>query len=93
LRTIAHLRGRSNTFSAVFRLRSTLSFAIHKFFQDEGFSYIHTPIISTSDCEGAGEMFQVTTLDLKNPPKDVQGEINYAEDFFGKHAGLTVSGS
>jgi asparaginyl-tRNA synthetase len=92
LRTIAHLRGRSNTFSAVFRLRSTLSFAIHKFFQDEGFSYIHTPIISTSDCEGAGEMFQVTTLDLKNPPKDVQGEINYAEDFFGKHAGLTVSG-
>jgi asparaginyl-tRNA synthetase len=92
LRTIAHLRGRSNTFSAVFRLRSTLSFAIHKFFQDEGFSYIQTPIISTSDCEGAGEMFQVTTLDLKNPPKDAQGEINYAEDFFGKHAGLTVSG-
>lgn len=92
LRTIAHLRVRSNTFSAVFRLRSVLSFAIHKFFYEEGFSYIHTPIISTSDCEGAGEMFQVTTLDLKNPPKDAKGEINYAEDFFGKHAGLTVSG-
>jgi len=92
LRTIAHLRGRSNTFSAVFRLRSVLSFAIHKFFYEEGFSYIQTPIISTSDCEGAGEMFQVTTLDLKNPPRDDKGEINYAEDFFGKHAGLTVSG-
>jgi len=92
LRTIAHLRGRSNTFSAVFRLRSVLSFAIHKFFYEEGFSYIHTPIISTSDCEGAGEMFQVTTLDLKNPPQDAKGEINYTEDFFGKHAGLTVSG-
>lgn len=92
LRTIAHLRGRSNTFSAVFRLRSTLSYAIHKFFQEEGFSYIHTPIISTSDCEGAGEMFQVTTLDLKNPPREEKGEINYNEDFFGKKAGLTVSG-
>jgi len=92
LRTIAHLRGRSNTFSAVFRLRSVLSYAIHKFFQEEGFAYIHTPIISTSDCEGAGEMFQVTTLDLKNPAKDDKGEINYAEDFFGKKAGLTVSG-
>ncbi|MFA7088210.1 MAG: asparagine--tRNA ligase [Patescibacteria group bacterium] len=92
LRTIAHLRGRSNTFSAVFRLRSALSFAIHKFFNEEGFSYVHTPIISTSDCEGAGEMFQITTLDLKNPAKDDKGEINYAEDFFGKKAGLTVSG-
>lgn len=92
LRTIAHLRGRSNTFAAVFRLRSALSFAIHKFFQAEGFTYIHTPIISTSDCEGAGEMFQVTTLPLKNPPKDLQGEINYAEDFFGERAGLAVSG-
>ena len=92
LRTIAHLRGRSNTFSAVFRLRSALSFAIHKFFQEAGFAYIHTPIISTSDAEGAGEMFQVTTLDLKNPPKDAKGEINYAADFFGKKAGLTVSG-
>lgn len=92
LRTIAHLRGRSNTFSAVFRLRSALSFAIHKFFNEEGFSYVQTPIISTSDAEGAGEMFQVTTLDLKNPPRDTKGEINYAEDFFGKKAGLTVSG-
>jgi len=92
LRTIAHLRGRSNTFSAVFRLRSTLSYAIHKFFQEEGFSYVHTPIISTSDAEGAGEVFQVTTLDLKNSPKDEKGEIDYKEDFFGKKAGLTVSG-
>ncbi len=92
LRTIAHLRGRSNTFSAVFRLRSVLSFAIHKFFSEEGFSYIHTPIISTSDAEGAGEMFQVTTLDLKNPAKEASGEVNYGEDFFGKKAGLTVSG-
>jgi asparaginyl-tRNA synthetase len=92
LRTIAHLRGRSNTFSAVFRLRSVLSFAIHKFFQEEGFSYIQTPIISTSDCEGAGEMFQVTTLDLKNAPRDAKGEIDYAADFFGRKAGLTVSG-
>ncbi len=92
LRTIAHLRGRSNTFSAVFRLRSTLSYAIHKFFQEEGFSYIHTPIISTSDCEGAGEMFNVTTLDLNNLPRDNKGEIDFKEDFFGKKAGLTVSG-
>ncbi len=92
LRTIAHLRGRSNTFSAVYRLRSTLSFAIHKFFQEQDFTYIQTPVISTSDAEGAGEMFQVTTLDLKNVPKDEKGEINYKEDFFGKKAGLTVSG-
>ncbi|MFA5754404.1 MAG: asparagine--tRNA ligase [Patescibacteria group bacterium] len=92
LREIAHLRGRSNTFSAVFRLRSTLSYAIHKFFQEEGFAYVQTPIISTSDCEGAGEMFQVTTLDLKNPAKDAKGEIDYTQDFFGKKAGLTVSG-
>ncbi len=92
LRTIAHLRGRSNTFSAVFRLRSVLSYAIHKFFQEEGFAYVHTPIISTSDCEGAGEMFQVTTLDLKKAPLDPKGEIDYAQDFFGKKAGLTVSG-
>ncbi len=92
LRTIAHLRGRSNTFSAVFRLRSTLSFAIHKFFQEEGFNYIHTPIISTSDAEGAGEMFQVTTLDLKKIKLNDQGEVDYNEDFFGKKAGLTVSG-
>lgn len=92
LRTISHLRGRSNTFSAVFRLRSTLSYAIHKFFQEEGFSYIHTPIISTSDAEGAGEMFQVTTLDLNNVKKNDKGEVDYSEDFFGKRAGLTVSG-
>ncbi len=87
LRTIAHLRGRSNTFSAVFRLRSALSYAIHKFFQEEGFNYIHTPIISGSDAEGAGEMFQVTTLDL-----DKGGKIDYSQDFFGKKVGLTVSG-
>ena len=92
LRTIAHLRGRSNTFSAVYRLRSTLSYAIHKFFNEEGFSYIHTPIISTSDCEGAGEMFQVTTLDLNNIPKNDKGEIDFKQDFFGQSAGLTVSG-
>ena len=92
LREIAHLRVRSNTFSAVFRLRSALSYAIHKFFQEEGFSYVHTPIISTSDAEGAGEMFQVTTLDLKSVPKDKKGEIDYSGDFFGKKAGLTVSG-
>ncbi|MBN2854030.1 asparagine--tRNA ligase [Patescibacteria group bacterium] len=92
LREIAHLRGRSNTFSAVFRLRSVLSFAIHKFFNEEGFAYIHTPIISTSDAEGAGEMFQITTLDLKNIPKDDKGEPDFKQDFFGKSAGLTVSG-
>jgi asparaginyl-tRNA synthetase len=92
LREIAHLRGRSNTFAAVFRLRSALSFAIHKFFNEEGFAYVHTPIISTSDAEGAGEMFQVTTLDLNKLPIDDRGGINYDEDFFGKKAGLTVSG-
>lgn len=92
LRTIAHLRSRSNTFSAVFRLRSVLSFSIHKFFHEEGFSYVHTPIISTSDCEGAGEMFNVTTLDLKAILKDEKGEIDYTQDFFGQKAGLTVSG-
>ena len=92
LRTIAHLRPRSNTFQAVFRLRSVLSFAIHKFFQEKGFVYAHTPIISTSDAEGAGEMFNVTTLDLKNIKQNDEGEIDYTEDFFGKKAGLTVSG-
>lgn len=92
LREIAHLRGRSNTFSAVYRLRSKLSFAIHKFFQEEGFAYVHTPIISTSDCEGAGEMFNITTLDLNKVPHDDKGEIDYTKDFFGKRAGLTVSG-
>jgi asparaginyl-tRNA synthetase len=92
LREIAHLRGRSNTFSAVYRLRSKLSFAIHKFFQEEGFSYVHTPIISTSDAEGAGEMFNITTLDLENVPKNDKGEVDFSKDFFGKKAGLTVSG-
>ena len=92
LRTIAHLRARSNTFSAVFRLRSVLSFAIHKFFQERGFVYAHTPIISTSDAEGAGEMFNVTTLNLNSIPETEKGEVDYAQDFFGKRAGLTVSG-
>ncbi|MDD4901317.1 MAG: asparagine--tRNA ligase [Patescibacteria group bacterium] len=92
LRTIAHLRARTNTFSAVFRLRSVLAFAIHKFFQERNFIYLHSPIITTSDCEGAGEMFQVTTLDMGKPPKNEQGQINYAEDFFGKQTSLTVSG-
>lgn len=88
LRTIAHLRGRGNTFSAVFRLRSVLSYAIHKFFNEEGFVYTHTPIISTSDCEGAGEMFLVTTL----LEKQQGNKVDYTKDFFGKRAGLTVSG-
>ncbi len=92
LRDIAHLRPRSNTFSAVFRLRSVLSFAIHKFFQEKGFVYVHTPIITTSDCEGAGEMFQVTTIDLKKAPLDEKGDVDFKEDFFGARAGLTVSG-
>jgi asparaginyl-tRNA synthetase len=92
LREIAHLRPRSNTFSAVFRLRSALSFAIHKFFQEKGFSYVHTPIISTSDCEGAGEMFQVSTLNLKKVPLNKEGQPDFSKDFFGEKAGLTVSG-
>lgn len=92
LRTIAHLRPRTNTFSAVFRLRSALSFAIHSFFNERGFVYVHTPIITGSDCEGAGEMFRVTTLDPGNIPRDQNGHIDYREDFFGRKAGLTVSG-
>ncbi len=92
LREIAHLRPRSNTFSAVFRLRSVLSYAIHRFFQERGFAYVQTPIISTSDCEGAGEMFQVSTLDMANPPKTAGGQVDYSQDFFGQKAGLTVSG-
>ncbi len=92
LRTIAHLRHRSNTYSAVFRLRSSLSYAIHTFFQEKNYLYAHTPIITTSDCEGAGEMFRVTTLDDKNPKKDDKSCVDYREDFFGKLAGLTVSG-
>jgi asparaginyl-tRNA synthetase len=92
LREIAHLRPRSNTFSAVFRVRSIAAFAIHKFFQDRGFIYTHTPIITGSDCEGAGEMFRVTTFDLNNAPKTEEGAIDYSEDFFGKETNLTVSG-
>ena len=92
LRTIAHLRPRSNTFSAVFRVRSLAAYAIHKFFQERGFVYTHTPIITGSDCEGAGEMFRVTTLDLDNVPKNEDGTINFKEDFFGKESNLTVSG-
>lgn len=92
LRTIAHLRPRTNKYGATFRVRSELSYAIHKFFHDRGFSYVHTPIITGSDCEGAGEMFQVTTLDLNNPPRTKDGKIDYAQDFFGKEAHLTVSG-
>ena len=92
LRTIAHLRPRTNKYGAAFRIRSQLSYAIHKFFQERGFKYVHTPIITGSDCEGAGEMFQVTTLDLNNLPKTADGKIDYSKDFFGKEAHLTVSG-
>ena len=92
LRTIAHLRPRSNAFSAIFRVRSVASYAIHKFFQDQGFVYTHTPILTGSDCEGAGEMFHVTTMPLTNIPKTEEGEINFNKDFFGKEANLTVSG-
>ena len=92
LRTIAHLRPRTNTFNAVFRVRSECAFAIHEFFNSRGFVYVNTPIITTSDCEGAGEMFRVTSLDLDNLPKNEDGSVNYAEDFFGKPTSLTVSG-
>ena len=92
LRTIAHLRPRSNTFSAVFRVRSLAAYAIHKFFNERGLVYVHTPIITGSDAEGAGEMFRVTTLDIENPPKTKEGKIDYKEDFFGKETNLTVSG-
>lgn len=92
LRTIAHLRPRTNKYGAAFRIRSELSYAIHKFFHDRGFFYVHTPIITGSDCEGAGEMFQVTTLDPGNPPRTPDGKIDYSQDFFGKEARLTVSG-
>lgn len=92
LRSIAHLRPRSNTFAAVFRLRSLAAYAIHKFFQERNFVYVHTPLITGSDCEGAGEMFQVTTLDLNNLPRDDQGRIDYSKDFFGRPTNLTVSG-
>ena len=92
LRTIAHLRPRTNTFQAVFRIRSLAAYAIHKFFQERDFVFVHTPIITGSDCEGAGEMFRVTTLDMENVPKDDQGKVDYAQDFFGKETSLTVSG-
>ena len=92
LRTIQHLRPRTNLFSAAFRVRSAAAFAIHEFFQERGFVYVHTPIITASDCEGAGEMFQVTTLDLENVPKNENGTVDYTQDFFGKPANLTVSG-
>lgn len=92
LRGIAHLRPRTNTFGAVLRIRHTMAFAIHKYFNDKGFVYLHTPLITASDCEGAGEMFQVTTLDLENLPKNENGCIDYSQDFFGKQTSLTVSG-
>ena len=92
LRTISHLRPRANTFNAVFRVRSILSYAIHKFFQERGFVYVHTPIITGSDCEGAGEMFRVTAMDMDNPIKDENGKVDFSQDFFGKSSHLTVSG-
>jgi asparaginyl-tRNA synthetase len=92
LRDHAHLRSRTNTFSAVMRVRHAMAYAVHKFFNDKGFFYIHTPIITGSDAEGAGAMFRVTTLDAQNPPRDENGKINYKEDFFGRETNLTVSG-
>jgi len=92
LREIAHLRPRTNTFGAVLRIRHAMAFAIHKFFNDKGFVYLHTPLITASDCEGAGEMFQVTTLDPDNLPRTEDGKIDYSQDFFGRHTSLTVSG-
>ncbi len=92
LRTIAHLRPRTNTFGAVFRLRSAMSFAIHSFFNQRSFVHLHSPIITTSDCEGAGEMFRVTTLDMDKPERDEKGAVDYSKDFFGAEASLTVSG-
>ena len=92
LRTIAHLRPRSNTFYAVFRVRSLAAYAIHKFFQERGFVYVHTPIITGSDAEGAGEMFHVTTLDMENVPLNDEGKVDYSKDFFGRETNLTVSG-
>ena len=92
LRSIAHLRPRTNTFGAVLRIRHAMAFAIHKFFNDKGFVYLHTPLITASDCEGAGAMFQVTTLDLNNPPRNADGSIDYSQDFFGRMTSLTVSG-
>jgi asparaginyl-tRNA synthetase len=92
LREIAHLRPRTNTFSAVLRVRHAMAYAIHKYFNDRGFFYLHTPIVTASDCEGAGEMFQVTTLDLNAIPKTTEGDVDFTNDFFGKATSLTVSG-
>jgi len=92
LRTLTHLRARTNTFQAVFRIRSLIAYAIHKYFQERDFVYVHTPIITGSDCEGAGEMFRVTTLDLDNLPKTEDGKVDFSQDFFGKSTNLTVSG-
>lgn len=92
LRTVPHLRTRTNTFQAVFRVRSLIAYAIHRFFNERDFVYVHTPLITGSDCEGAGEMFQVTTLDLNNPPRKENGEVDYSKDFFNKPTNLTVSG-
>ena len=92
LRTISHLRPRTNTFQAVFRVRSLTAYALHKFFQERGFVYVHTPLITGSDCEGAGEMFRVTTLDMENVPKTEEDHVDYSKDFFGKETSLTVSG-
>jgi len=92
LREIAHLRPRTNTFGCVLRIRHAMAYAIHKYFNDKGFVYLHTPIITASDCEGAGAMFQVTTLDLNNPPKEKDGSVDYTQDFFGRQTSLTVSG-
>ena len=92
LREKAHLRPRTNTFGAVLRIRHALAFAVHKFFNDKGFYYFHTPLITASDCEGAGAMFQVTTLDMENPPRNEEGKVDYTADFFGRHVSLTVSG-
>ena len=92
LRTVAHMRARTNTFGAVFRMRSQMAFAIHEYFHSKGFVYLNTPLITASDCEGAGQMFQVTTLDLNNVPKNKKGEPDFSKDFFGKQTSLTVSG-
>lgn len=92
LRTISHLRPRTNTFQAVFRIRSLTAYAIHRFFQEQGFVYVHTPLITGSDCEGAGEMFQVTTMNLNDIPKTADGSVDFSQDFFGKPTNLTVSG-
>ena len=92
LRTVAHLRPRTNTFGAIYRVRNQMAYAIHKFFHEKGFVYMHTPLITASDCEGAGQMFRVTTLDMENLPRNKKGQVDYTKDFFGKETSLTVSG-